>query len=237
MLENCDVFCNEMEKISLPELEEKIKEFYKEFQKSNYYVDERLEFCLSHRKYLINQNFGFTPNVVKHIERINRMLMESTVKVRQRTDLLYQQMVEIKAQGDDFLDDFEVEGTMSVDFQNKDSVLTLDKDENNGQTDYLAMADVLDFTQTIFRNLCSFLLNDKSDEPENENNDNLAIDYTLELNWNIEILNAPELRGIHYLCHASHVLFTDTHYSISDIIRIKNICNEVKVTHRNFILQ
>ena len=26
MLENCEVFCNEMEKLSLPELEEKIKE-------------------------------------------------------------------------------------------------------------------------------------------------------------------------------------------------------------------
>ena len=235
MLENCDVFCNEMEKLSLPELEEKIKEFYKEFQRNNNYVDERLEICLSHRKYLINQNFKFTPIVVRHIERINCMLMESTVKVKQRMNMLYQQMAQIKAQGDDFLNDFEVEGTMSVDFLNKDSILILDEDENNGQTDYVAMAYVLDFTQTVFRNLCSFSLNDKSDEPGNETNDNLATDYTLELNWNIDILNAPELREIDYICHASHVLFTDTHYSISDIIRIKNICNEVKVTHRNFI--
>ena len=236
MLENCDVFCNEIEKLSLPELEEKIKEFYKEFQKSNSYVDERLYFCLSHRCYLLNQNFKFTPNVVKHIERINSMLIESTEKVRQRTNLLYQQMVEIKAQGDDFLYDFEVEGTVSIEFLDKDSVLILDEDENNGQTDYVAMADVLDYTQTVFRNLCSFSLSDKSGEPEDATNDNLAIDYMLENNWNIEILSAPELSHIEYICHASHVLFTDTHYSISDIIRIKSINNEVKVTHRSFEL-
>ena len=233
MLENCDVFCNEIEKLSLPDLEEKIKGYYKEFQRSNHYLDERLELCLWHRCDIINQNFIFTPNVVKHIERINSMLMESTVKVLQRTNLLYQQMTQIKAQGDDFLDDFEVEGSVSIEYLNKDSVLILDEDENNDQSDYVAMADVLDFTQTIFRNLCLFSLRDKSDDPENETKDNYAIDYTLDHNWNIDILSAPELRGIHYICHASHILFTDTHYSISDIIRIKNICNEVKVTHRN----
>ena len=233
MLENCDVFCNEIEKLSLPELEEKIKGLYKEFKKSNNYLDERLYFYLWHRSDIINQNFKFTPNVVKHIERINSMLMESTVKVLKRTNLLYQQMTQIKAQGDDFLDDFEVEGSVSIEYLNKDSLLILDEDENNGQSDYVAMADVLDFTQTIFRNLSSFSISYKSDEPANETNDNYAIDYTLDLNWNIDILSAPELRGIQYICHASHVLFTDTHYSISDIIRIKNICNEVKVIHRN----
>ena len=234
MLENCEVFCNEMEKLSLPELEEKIKEFYKEFQKSNSYVDERVYFCLSHRCYLINQNFKFTPNVVKHIERINSMLIESTEKVRQRTNLLYQQMVEIKAKGDDFLDDFEVDGTVSIEFLNKDSVLILDEDENNGQSDYVSMADILDYTNIAFNPLRTFTLFDRDNVFSDTTDDNLLTEDTYYFKLNNDLLNTPELSEIENFCLASHRLFVDSHYSISDIIRIKNICNEVKVTHKNF---
>ena len=129
MIENWEEFHSEIEKLSLPELETRIKELYKEFQRSRAYSDDRLNTCLSQRKYLINKNFKFTPEAVRHVERVNRILTESTARVLQRTGLLYRQMVQLKAQGDDFLDDFEVEGTVAVHFCGEESVLKLDEDE------------------------------------------------------------------------------------------------------------
>ena len=55
MIENWKEFNSEIEKLSLPELEAMIKELYKEFQKSRAYKDDRLNACLSQRKYLINK--------------------------------------------------------------------------------------------------------------------------------------------------------------------------------------
>ncbi|MFZ4797850.1 MAG: hypothetical protein ACOYMA_10170 [Bacteroidia bacterium] len=228
MIKNWGKFNAEIEGVSLAELEHKIKSLYKVFKKSNTYTDERLNLCLSRRKYLINKDFVFTPKAVRQIERVNRLLMENTAKVIERTNLLYRQMRQIKANGDDFLDEFSVDGTVAVEYLDEASVLILDEDENNGQSDYVAMADVLDFTQIAFEYLVSFSLWSESSIIDEEISDD-----SLEYNWNQEILGAPELRGIEYFGRAAHILFSDTQYSISDIIRIKNVCSEVKVTYRN----
>ena len=228
MNKNWDEFNNEMAKLSLSEIEEKIKVFYKKFKKSNNYVDERIEICLSRRKYLINKKIVFTPNAVRHIERVNRLLFESTAKVIKRTNMLYLQMEQLKANNDDFLTEFSVDGTVAIEYLNKESVLLFEEDENQGQSDYVAMADILDFTQTAFAYLVSF-----SHWSESSVNDEQIKDESLEYNWKQKILDGPELSSITYFCRASHILFTDTHYSISDIIRIRNICNEIKVTHKN----
>lgn len=233
MMENCEEFYAEIEKLALPELEARIKTLHKEFMRSNDYKDERLIAYLRQRKYLINKDFKFTPEVVKHIERANRILTESTAKVLQRSVHLHKQMVQLKAQGDDFLDDFEVEGTVSVMFNNEESILTLDEDENNGQSDYIAMAKVLDDTQHAFEHLRTFSFFDRDNVFCSATDEELEADTTLEINWNIELLDAPELGHIEYFCYASHLLFVESNYSISDAIRINDVWNEVKVTHQN----
>ena len=229
-----DEFIANMEQLSLPKLEELIKEQFKIFQKSRNRKDWKLDMCLSQRKYLINSSFKFTPKAVSHIERINRILTESTAKILKRSRLLYGQMVQLKQQGDDFLDDFNVEGTVSVHFNGDNSVLTLDEDENNGQSDYITMADVLDYTALAFEHLreFSFSYNDNPDYPAID--DDSFKDDMLKHNWNIELLSAPELSSIDYFCYASHILFVDSKYSISDAIRVNDIWNEVKVTHQNW---
>lgn len=233
MIENWEEFYAEIEKLSLPELEAMIKTLHKEFMRSNDYKDERLSACLSQRRYLIDKNFKFSPEAVKHIERVNRILTESTAKVLQRTVHLYKQMVQLKAQGDDFLDDFEVEGTVSVMFNNEESILTLEEDENNGQSDYQAMSEVLEDTQHAFEHLRTFTFFDGDNVNCSSTDEELKTDNTLEVNWNIELLDAPELSTIEYFCYASHILFVESNYSISDAIRINDVWNEVKVTHQN----
>ena len=134
----------------------------------------------------------------------------------------------------DFLDDFNVEGTVAVGYIGEESILTFDKDENNGQSDYQAMADVLDFTNNAFAYLRTFSISDEGNLFPGEPEDKFIIDDTMELNWNIELLSAPELSFIEYFCYASHILFVDSRYSLSDIIRINDFWNEVKVTHQNW---
>lgn len=235
MIENWEEFQAEIENLSLPELETMIKELHNEIQKSSIRKNDRLEWCLTQRKYLINKDFKFTQENVKLIERVNRILTESSAKVLQRTGLLYRQMLQLKAQGDDFLDDFEVEGTVSVHFNTEESLLMLDEDENNGQSDYIDMSEALDDTKKLFELLTSFHFSYDEDADWQASDDELGIkDDTLKLNWNIEFLGATELSSIEYFCHASHVLFNLSDYSLSDIIRINDFWNQVKVTHQNW---
>lgn len=236
MMENWKEYHAEIEKLSLPELEIRIKELYKEFERGDSHKDDRLDACLSRRKHLIDKNFKFTPEVVKHIERVNRILTESTARVLRRTGLLYRQMLQIKAQGDDFLDDFEIEGTVSAHFNNEESLLTLDEDENSGQSDYVAMAEILDHTQPDLKFRMPFSFSYTEDADWQASDDELGIeDRMLSLNWNIELLSAPELSHIEYFCYGLHILFVDSNYSISDCIRINDVWNEVKVTHQNLV--
>lgn len=235
MIENWEEFHNKIEKLSLPELETMIKGLYLEFQKSKAYRDDRLQACLMQRKWLINRNFKFTPEAVKHIERVNRILTEGSAMVLKRCGLLLRQMLKIKQEGDDFLDDFEIEGSMSFPFGDEESVLVLIEDENSGQSDYVAMADVLDYISPDFGILSGFHFSYSEGTDWQMSDEELRIkDDRLEFNWNIELLDAPELKLIEYFCYWAHILFVDMNYSISDVIRLKNFRFEVKVTHQNW---
>jgi len=229
-----DEFVAKMKQLSLLELEELIKEQFKVFQRSRMRKDWKLDLYLDRRKYLINSNFIFTPKVVNHIERVNRILTVSTAKVLHRARLLYEQMVKLKQQGDDFLDDFNVDGSISVRFNGEMSILTLDEDENNGQSDYIAMAEILDSTLLDFENLRAFYFSYDHNPEGQEIDEDRFKDDMLKHNWNIELLSAPELSSIDYFCYASHILFVDSKYAISDAIRANDIWNEVKVRHQNW---
>ena len=155
--------------------------------------------------------------------------------VLKRCGILFRKMLKLKQEGDDFLDDFEIEGSMSFPFGDEESVLVLTEDENNGQSDYVAMADVLDYTSPDFGILTGFHFSYSEDVDWQMSDAELRIkDDRLDFNWNIELLDAPELKVIEYFCYWSHMLFVDMDHSISDVIRLKNFAFEVKVTHQNW---
>ena len=235
MLENWKEFRTEIKKLSLPELEMMIKDLYKGYPKKLTPKYDKLKTCLSYRKNLINHNFKFTPEAVKHIARVNTMLMEARAKVLSRCNLLYRQMLLLKQQGDEFLDEFEVEGFVTINFRDEDTVVILDEDENNGQSDYVAMSDVLELTQSeSISALSGFLFCSYDNTELHEYDEKLGfIDSRLNVNWNFELPDAPELSGIEYFCYNFHVLFCDSKYSFSDIVRIKDVRSEAKVTHTN----
>ena len=180
-----DEFYAEIEKLSLSDLELMIKELYVVFQKSREYKDYELEACLCQRKHLINKDFIFTPLSVQHIERVNTSLTISTAKVLAKATVLNAQMKDDKLAGDDFLNDYDIEATVKINYWDEASVLILDVDENNGQSDYKLMADILDYTKTTYEHLRWFHFCDSDNMERNETDETLSKDYMLKDNWNI----------------------------------------------------
>lgn len=226
----------EIDSFELPDLEKKILELYVGYfettlEDKNYLYCMRE--CLSIRKDIININIEFTPEVVKHIERVNKMLIDSTEKVLTKAGNLYDYMKAQKLAGDEFLDYFIIDATMIVNRLKEESILSFDVDENNGESNYVAISDVLDATKDEFEYLRRFYFSEYNYRLGNDNDDDFKKDESLNQNWNISLLDAPELKHIPYICYATHFLFEKTNYSISDIIRINNVSSEIKVTWMN----
>ena len=238
MLENWKEYHDEIEKLSLPELESRILELFKTLQQNCLILkkDEKLEACLSQRKYLLNKDFRFTPEIVTQIERVNRILVENRAKLLTRCQILFRQMYHLIAKGDDFLTDFYIEGTLGVGYYEDKPFFDPGFDENNGQSNYSAMAEVLQWTESDFSFASDFSFFYNEDANPDASNEELGlVDSLLEHNWNIELLDAPELNHIEYIGYASHNLFVHSKYAISDIIRTRYFESKVTVAHQNLV--
>ena len=228
-----DKYFEKVEKMSVPELEKEIHKLYPTFLKSNETAKWKMHICLWSRKSKLNKNFKFTAAQVEQLERVNQLLIDATAILLKKTEQLDRQMQAIKASGDDFLDDYDIEANLTIVFYDEDSILVIDEDENDGQSDYQAMVEVLDETLTM--PLRSFYFHDNDNTESTETDDKRYEDNMLNLNWDIEELSAPELKHIPYFCYASHSLFCHSNHSYSDIIRIKSFRNEIEVTWQNII--
>ena len=142
-------------------------------------------------------------------------------------------MIQTKARGDNFLTDFFIQARLSVEFNGPDSLLVLAEDENEGQSDCETMAEILAGVKHNGQSLHHIMLSDDETLNIDSKDEDFIEDPFLKKNWNIELLAAPELSHITHFCYASHALFCDTLYSLSDIIRTNDFCSEVEVTHRN----
>jgi hypothetical protein len=137
----------DIESLSLTELEYRIKFHYETYdhckRELRGLVEENLNTYLAERSYRINKGFVFTPLVVKHIERINQLLIENTAKLLAKANAINQQMLELKRNGDEFLDDYFIEASLEVKYWDENSLLELEVDENEGRSDYHKMAEIL----------------------------------------------------------------------------------------------
>jgi hypothetical protein len=222
--------------MSFRELETRIKELHRETRKRGVSKNDPLRLALFERRRRIRQNFQYTPAQVGQIERVNRILTDGSAKVLQRAGQLYRQMLQLKSAGDEFLDDFEIEATVSIGYSGADSVLRLDFDENQGESDYQAMAEILDDCQSGDRQLRSFHFSYQPAADWRASDEALGIVDPMMLageDWREECLDVPELRHINF-CYAAHCLFVDSAYSLSDIIRCNDFWNQVRVTHQNW---
>ena len=133
------------------------------------------------------------------------------------------QLKTLKNDYKDFQDEFIIEIQLGVTYTDEDSLLTLNTDENEGVSNYQAMSEILKATSGQFNCLRRFIFSEL-DSGES------FFDESLRQNWNFGILGEPELRDIRYMGYATHLLFTDTNYSVSDIIRINECWSEIKIS-------
>lgn len=226
----------EIDSFALPSLEKKILEQFAGYSDSAFEGKDYLycmRDCLKIRKDIINQKIEFTPEVVKHIERINKMLIDRTAKILTKAGIIYDQMKALRLAGDEFLEYFIIDATMCVNRIDEESIVPFDVDENDGESNYVAMSEVLDFSRDEFDFLRRFSFSEYNNRLVNDNDDDFMKDESLRQNWNSSFLGAPELRHIPYIGYATHLLFENSNYSISDIIRIDSVKSEIKVTWMN----
>jgi hypothetical protein len=219
----------EIESLEIPTLESKIVELYDGYMESGL-QDDDIFYCLTDilqmRKDVINEDIEFTPLIVSQIERVNNLLISTTSKTLLKAMMMVGQLKTLKNDYKDFQDEFIIEIQLGVAYTDEDSLLTLDTDENEGVSNYQAMSEILKATSGQFKCLRRFIFSEMDSGKS-------FFDESLRQNWNFGILGAPELRDIKYVGYATHLLFTDTNYSISDIIRIKESWSEVKISWNN----
>lgn len=216
----------EIESFEIPALESKIVELYDGYMESGL-QDDDIFYCLTDilqiRKDIINEDIEFTSSIVSHIERVNTLLISTTSKALIKAMLMVGQLKTLKNDYKDFQDEFIIEIQLGVTYTDEDSLLTLNTDENEGVSNYQAMSEILKATSGQFNCLRRFIFSEL-DSGES------FFDESLRQNWNFGILGEPELRDIRYMGYATHLLFTDTNYSVSDIIRINECWSEIKIS-------
>jgi len=233
----------EIESFEIPALEAKIKQLHEGYMSSRGGSDywNCLKDVLSLRKEIINESFEFTPYAVLQIERVNNLLTERTAKMLSKTKWINAQMQAEKQAGDDFLDDYHIEATLEVCFRGEESIFYLETDENAGNSDYAAIAEILSFTpDEKCKPLRSFHLHDPDSVHCPFTDEELLRDEMFVEKWNDDpswdkaLLDIPALSHIPYFCYAFRVLYVFSNYSLSDIIRINHVRCDVSVDWRSF---
>ncbi len=221
----------EIKNLSLNSTEELIKKISGKIINPLFYgTDAHLEEVLNLRCRLINEQIKFSPEMITQIERVNSLLTESREQVWQKMRCLSRQMLQLRESGeDDFLDDFEIEGSVSIEFNGESSISPQKKDENNGVSDYVEMARILhDYALTstiIYPSLFYF----GKDANWNASDEELCMIYHKpRIRALPRYFDLPELKHIDF-CEDLLILVNSSLYSISDIIRINDIQKEVKV--------
>lgn len=208
-------FKKEIKEMSCDELELDIKKLYKTYTKNkSESVRLRIKNQLKQRKRLINERIIFTPDIVNYIMKVNQLLTDKTMLIIKKAVELNQQMEEVKKAGDNFLEDYEVEYSIKIEYDGE-NLRNIEAHQNYIQSDYYAIADILY-------------------DLDLSGMETYVIDSSQLENWNHEFpLSVPELSDIKF-CYASHELFCHGHYSILDIIRINLFWTEVYVRWQNF---
>jgi hypothetical protein len=228
-----------IESFELPALESKIQQLYDGYhsRKSDDDYLGCLMDVLKMRKEMINQQFKSTPKVVLHFERINKLLADNTENLLSKTKQLYQQTKANQLAGDDFYDEFHIEGTVYIEFRGESSLLQIEPDENGGKCNYLSMAEILYFTPNHqCEPLLSFHLHYPEHIPLHLINEQLNDDQFLwkgKENCDDELHRIAKLHHFPYICYALRGLLVHSYYSFSDIIRINNIGCNVKIDWQN----
>jgi hypothetical protein len=178
---------------------------------------------LEKRKKMLNRSFEFTPENIEKLARVNKILTENSQKVLAQALKLYKQL---QTQRCDFTQDFEIEGTVSFQYNDEKSLIGFDsnKDEVCGEVMYPHIVEIIDDVSTPWIEKLFYCHFSKNHEVEGNKDD---------IFWEHSLNNVPSIEGVRF-CNAFHHLADYTLYALQDIIRFNDFWNEVQVTYQNF---
>jgi len=212
-----DSFVPKIEHLPLPALEKLLKAQYTIYLDSSargaeQLASDKIHLCLSERKRRLNKEFEFTPENVARIRQINEQLIVATKSLLDKTKELNEQMSQLLQTSGDFLHDYSIEATLTVNWKNTYNLIT----------------EILDEFSIV--PLRSFHIDSRSSNSPDSLSDDLD-----SFNWNEEALSAPELSEIEYFPYATHSLFCHLYYSYSDCMAIQSFRNEINVSWGNIM--
>ena len=200
------------------EIERKIRSFFKNYDED--FVNfkpiteeskRQLATLFYQRQWVLDALFEGTPENLERLQKVSNHLKFLSAKMFERVRSM-KEKANIICDDVDFDDDYEIEGTLSFNYNGEESVLKLPDDDFYG-SDFRLMINAL--TEFYHQTCCSDCIFDIG--PGSENLDE-------KLNWNIAPLNFPELD----ICYAAHCICDHHDYSIPDLIRMNDFWTEIK---------
>lgn len=208
------------------EVETEIKSFFKE---SDDFIDikplseenkKTLATLFYKRQYILDSLFKASPENLERLQKVSNHLKFLSAKMFERVKAM-KEKISLICDDPDFDDDYEIEGTLSFNYNDEDSVLTLPDDDHYG-SDFRLMINAL--TEYYHETCYSDGIFDIG--PNSENLDE-------KLNWNILPLAFPDLD----ICFAAHCTCDHHDYSIPDLIRMNDFSTEIKFTEQSITEQ
>ena len=209
---------NNLTKEKVTEIEYEIKKFYKRYDDD--FIDllpltqeneKKLATLFFKRQYILNRLFNETPENLESLQKVSDHLKFLSVKMFERVKSMKEKATFI-CDDKDFVDDFEIEGTLSFSYNDEDSVLKLPDDDHYGSDFRFMLQALSQYYYEKSRFDCILEIG-----PGNENLDE-------KLNWNIAPLNFPDMD----ICYAAHCICDHHDYSIPDLIRMNDFWTEIK---------
>jgi len=196
----------------------------------------KLKELFAARCYLLNQMFRATQAEVERFEKINTMFCDLTRKLYAKTASVYRGL--ISKRDSDFDDDFEIEGTLSFNYNIRDAVLRIENDSYY-QSNFEMMLCVMDGVlyedgRSLFEISKSYSPSDTPTMSDKELGlENRLDDDTAKRDgWP----HHPALEHIR-ICPAVHEICTQRDISIPDLLRMNDFWCEVTVKHQHFVAQ
>ena len=222
-----------LEKMTLPELEQEIKNLCTATGSDidTEYEHEKIMACLRVRISKLNKIFECTPENIERLHRVANLIKDRTAMLYKKGNQLYEQMWRVwQANENEPFNDFYVELSLNISYNDEHSVLNLPEDGTG--SNYLFMAEVLNsfyFENGVIENLivCD-TRNYYPDTPARKfqfSEVDGKIDEWSE-GWFFE--KFPKLKGLPITLEFHNLLF-HSYYSLQDIIRINDVWSEVKV--------
>lgn len=238
-------FYNAVSEMTIPEVERAAVGYWQSWTKrgsgNEQEIKIKLDFCLMHRRNLLNNHFQLTNQEFERFRVVATLFAEKTEMVFRNTRRIYKQLhEEMKSGAGGDFSDFYVEASIQACYNDTDSIVSIEDDSGS---DYAQFAEILD---TVSGDYVAMMAKRLDYNPDATPDDKFfrgyfccEYDEYLQLNttWHLRIgMEFPKLLEIP-VCYALHQLSDHVHYSLPDIIRINDVWSEVRVGYQNICCQ